>query len=34
MNPYSGARPHITDRSAAAALWSASEAMTGVGFIV
>lgn len=34
MNPYSGARPHILDRDAAAALWTASEAMTGVRFAV
>lgn len=32
MPPYSGARPHILDRETAAALWSASEAMTGVRF--
>jgi NAD(P)-dependent dehydrogenase (short-subunit alcohol dehydrogenase family) len=34
MNPYSGARPHIGNREAAAALWTASEAMTGVHFSV
>jgi NAD(P)-dependent dehydrogenase (short-subunit alcohol dehydrogenase family) len=34
MNPYSGARAHILDRDAAAALWIASEAMTGVRFTV
>jgi NAD(P)-dependent dehydrogenase (short-subunit alcohol dehydrogenase family) len=32
MNPYSGVRPHITNRDDAAALWAASEAMTGVAF--
>jgi NAD(P)-dependent dehydrogenase (short-subunit alcohol dehydrogenase family) len=32
MNPYSGVRPHATDTAAAAALWSASEAMTGLTF--
>ncbi len=32
MDPYSGARPHIADRAVAAALWTASEAMTGVKF--
>jgi NAD(P)-dependent dehydrogenase (short-subunit alcohol dehydrogenase family) len=32
MNPYSGVRPHVTDRSTAASLWSVSEAMTGVVF--
>lgn len=32
MAPYSGARPHILDRDKAAALWSASETMTGVRF--
>jgi NAD(P)-dependent dehydrogenase (short-subunit alcohol dehydrogenase family) len=32
MNPYSGARPHITNRDDAAALWAESEAMTGVTF--
>jgi NAD(P)-dependent dehydrogenase (short-subunit alcohol dehydrogenase family) len=32
MNPYSGVRPHATDIAAAAALWSASEAMTGLTF--
>jgi NAD(P)-dependent dehydrogenase (short-subunit alcohol dehydrogenase family) len=34
MNPHSGARPHITDRAAAAALWKASEDMTGVTFAI
>ncbi len=34
MNRYSGARPHITNRDDAAALWAASEAMTGVSFTV
>jgi NAD(P)-dependent dehydrogenase (short-subunit alcohol dehydrogenase family) len=33
MNPYSGARPHITNRDDAALLWAASEAMTGVKFL-
>lgn len=33
MNPYSGARPHILDAEAAAALWAASEQMTGVSFV-
>jgi NAD(P)-dependent dehydrogenase (short-subunit alcohol dehydrogenase family) len=32
MNPYSGARAHITNRDDAAALWAVSEAMTGVTF--
>jgi NAD(P)-dependent dehydrogenase (short-subunit alcohol dehydrogenase family) len=32
MNPYSGARLHILDREAAAALWVASETMTGISF--
>lgn len=32
MNPYSGVRPHAIDRETAAALWTASEAMTGVTF--
>jgi NAD(P)-dependent dehydrogenase (short-subunit alcohol dehydrogenase family) len=32
MNPYSGVRAHVTDPEAAAALWVASEAMTGVAF--
>jgi hypothetical protein len=32
MNPYSGARLHILDRDDAAALWVASETMTGVPF--
>jgi NAD(P)-dependent dehydrogenase (short-subunit alcohol dehydrogenase family) len=32
MAPYSGAQPHITNRDHAAALWAASEAMTGVTF--
>jgi NAD(P)-dependent dehydrogenase (short-subunit alcohol dehydrogenase family) len=32
MTPYSGVRPHATDSVAAAALWAASEAMTGVVF--
>jgi NAD(P)-dependent dehydrogenase (short-subunit alcohol dehydrogenase family) len=32
MSPYSGVRPHATDAAAAAALWSASEAMTGLTF--
>lgn len=34
MNRYSGARPHITNRDDAAALWAASEAMTGVNFTI
>ena len=34
MNRYSGARPHITSREDAAALWTASEAMTGVNFSI
>jgi NAD(P)-dependent dehydrogenase (short-subunit alcohol dehydrogenase family) len=32
MNPYSGARLHITNRDDAAALWAASEAMAGLSF--
>jgi NAD(P)-dependent dehydrogenase (short-subunit alcohol dehydrogenase family) len=32
MNPYSGIRPHAIDRDTAAALWAASEVMTGVEF--
>ena len=32
MNPYSGARAHIGSRDEAAALWIASEKMTGVAF--
>lgn len=32
MSPYCGARPHITDHATAAALWTASEAMTGMSF--
>jgi NAD(P)-dependent dehydrogenase (short-subunit alcohol dehydrogenase family) len=32
MSPYSGVRLHATDRAAAAALWTASEVMTGVAF--
>jgi NAD(P)-dependent dehydrogenase (short-subunit alcohol dehydrogenase family) len=32
MSPYSGVRQHAIDRETAAALWSASEAMTGVAF--
>jgi NAD(P)-dependent dehydrogenase (short-subunit alcohol dehydrogenase family) len=32
MNPYSGVRPHAVDPDAAAALWHASEEMTGVSF--
>jgi NAD(P)-dependent dehydrogenase (short-subunit alcohol dehydrogenase family) len=32
MHPYVGVRPHAIDADAAAALWSASEAMTGVDF--
>jgi NAD(P)-dependent dehydrogenase (short-subunit alcohol dehydrogenase family) len=32
MNPYAGVRPHAVDRIAAAALWAASETMTGVSF--
>ncbi len=34
MAPYSGVRPHAVDRARAAALWAASEAMTGVTFDV
>ena len=34
MDPYSGARPHITNRDDAATLWAASEAMTGVNFTI
>ena len=34
MAPYSGVRPHAVDRAKAAALWAASEAMTGVTFNV
>ena len=34
MNPHSAVRPHAIDPIAAAALWSASEAMTGVKFDV
>ncbi len=34
MNRYSGARPHITNRDDATALWNASEAMTGVNFTI
>lgn len=34
MSPYAGARPHITNRDDAAALWAVSEAMTGVTFAV
>lgn len=34
MNRYSGARPHITSREDAAALWAASEAMTGLNFSI
>lgn len=34
MNPFAGARAHICDRETAAALWAASEAMTGVDFRV
>lgn len=34
MNRYSGARPHITNRDDAVALWAASEAMTGVNFTI
>ena len=32
MPPYSGVRPYAVDRSAAAALWAASEEMTGIVF--
>ena len=32
MNRYAGARPHITDRAAAATLWLTSGQMTGVPF--
>ena len=32
MNPYTGARAHIGSRADAAALWTASETMTGVAF--
>ena len=32
MAPYSGVRPYAIDREKAAALWAASEAMTGVTF--
>ena len=32
MNPYTGARAHIGSRDDAAALWEASETMTGVAF--
>lgn len=32
MHPYVGVRRHVMDRNAAAALWTASEAMTGVAF--
>jgi NAD(P)-dependent dehydrogenase (short-subunit alcohol dehydrogenase family) len=32
MAPYSGVRPHAINRETAAALWAASEAMTGVCF--
>ncbi|MFM9853247.1 MAG: oxidoreductase [Sphingomonadaceae bacterium] len=32
MDPYSGVRPHAVDAAAAAALWAASEAMTGIKF--
>ncbi len=32
MNPYTGARAHIGSRADAAALWAASETMTGVAF--
>jgi NAD(P)-dependent dehydrogenase (short-subunit alcohol dehydrogenase family) len=32
MNPYSGVRPYAIDREKAAALWAASERMTGVTF--
>jgi NAD(P)-dependent dehydrogenase (short-subunit alcohol dehydrogenase family) len=32
MAPYSGVRAHVLDTDAAAALWQASEAMTGVSF--
>ncbi len=32
MSPYSGVRPHITDRELAAKLWTLSESMTGVTF--
>lgn len=32
MHPYVGVRPHAIDRDTAAALWTASENMTGVAF--
>lgn len=32
MHPYVGVRPHAIDRDTAAALWTASEKMTGVAF--
>jgi len=32
MHPYSAVRPHAVDREKAAALWAASEKMTGVPF--
>ncbi|WP_219895326.1 oxidoreductase [Aquisediminimonas profunda] len=32
MHPYVGVRPHAVDRDMAAALWKASEKMTGVAF--
>jgi NAD(P)-dependent dehydrogenase (short-subunit alcohol dehydrogenase family) len=32
MHPYSGVRPHAIDRATAAALWAASERMTGIVF--
>ena len=32
MNPFSAVRPHAVDREKAAALWAASETMTGVSF--
>jgi NAD(P)-dependent dehydrogenase (short-subunit alcohol dehydrogenase family) len=32
MSPYAGARPHIGNRDDAAALWRASETMTGLPF--
>lgn len=32
MHPYVGVRPHAVDRDTAAALWTASEQMTGVAF--
>jgi NAD(P)-dependent dehydrogenase (short-subunit alcohol dehydrogenase family) len=34
MNPYVGVRLHATDKEAAAALWTASEQMTGVTFAI